>query len=97
MFLCLKNKEKKKHKVIQNSWDVCNNLNNEGSVVNIKCNELSSLVGSLCICVRLNELHHDKTNKAACAPSQDSDQPGHPPSLIRVFAVRLKKAMILSY
>ena len=25
----------------------------------------------------------------ACAPSEDSDQPGHPPSLIRVFAVRL--------
>ena len=23
-----------------------------------------------------------------CAPSEDSDQPGHPPSLIRVFAVR---------
>ena len=22
----------------------------------------------------------------ACAPSEDSDQPGHPPSLIRVFA-----------
>ena len=22
-----------------------------------------------------------------CAPSKDSDQPGHPPSLIRVFAV----------
>ena len=32
-----------------------------------------------------------------CAPSVDSDQPGHPPSLIRVFAVRLKKARILSY
>ena len=30
---------------------------------------------------------HDKTNKVACAPSEDSDQPGHPPSLIRVFAV----------
>ena len=30
----------------------------------------------------------DKTNKMACAPSEDSDQPGHPPSLIRVFAVR---------
>ena len=29
----------------------------------------------------------DKTNKVACAPSEDSDQPGHPPSLIRVFAV----------
>ena len=25
----------------------------------------------------------------ACAPSEDSDQPGHPPSLIRVFAVCL--------
>ena len=23
---------------------------------------------------------HDKTNKMACAPSEDSDQPGHPPS-----------------
>ena len=35
------------------------------------------------------ELQHDKTNEMACAPSEDSDQPGHPPSLIRVFAVRL--------
>ena len=24
-----------------------------------------------------------------CVPSEDSDQPGHPPSLIRVFAVRI--------
>ena len=32
---------------------------------------------------------HDKTNKMACAPSEDSDQPGHPPSLIRIFAVRM--------
>ena len=31
---------------------------------------------------------HDKTNNIACAPSEDSDQPGHPPSLIRAFAVR---------
>ena len=30
---------------------------------------------------------HDKTNKMACAPSEDSDQPGHPPSLIKVFPV----------
>ena len=45
----------------------------------------------------LFEPHRDKTNKMACAPSEDSDQPGHPPSLIRVFAVRLKKARILSY
>ena len=34
-----------------------------------------------------NEAPHDKTNKMT-APSEDSDQPGHPPSLIRVFAVR---------
>ena len=32
-----------------------------------------------------------------CAPSEDSDQPGHPPSLIRIFAVRMKKACVLSY
>ena len=41
--------------------------------------------------------HRDKTNKMACAPSENSDQPGHPPCLIRVFAVRFKKARILSY
>ena len=28
------------------------------------------------------EPQHDKTNKMACAPSKDSDQPGHSPSLI---------------
>ena len=39
----------------------------------------------------------DKTNKMACAPSEDSDQPGHQPSLIRVFAVCMKKAWVLSY
>ena len=30
---------------------------------------------------------HDKTNKMACALSEDSDQPGHQPSLIRVLTV----------
>ena len=44
-----------------------------------------------------NEPPFDKTNKVACAPSEDSDQPGHPPSLIRVFAVRMKKAWVASY
>ena len=43
------------------------------------------------------QVAHDKTNKMACAPSDDSDQPGHPPSLIRVFTVRMKKALFLSY
>ena len=40
---------------------------------------------------------HDKTNRMACAPSEDSDQPGHPPSMIRVLAVCMKKAWVLSY
>ena len=45
----------------------------------------------------LIELRHDKTKQNGCAPSDDSDQPGHPPSLIRVFAVRRKKAWVISY
>ena len=40
---------------------------------------------------------HDKTYKMACASSEDSDQSGHPPSLIRVFAVRVRKVWVLSY
>ena len=51
----------------------------------------------ICVTSVRNEPHRDKTNKMACAPSEDSDQPGHPPSLIRVFAVRMKKAWVLSY
>ena len=39
----------------------------------------------------------DKTNKMICAPSEDSEQPGNPPSLIRVSAVRLKQNWVLSY
>ena len=46
---------------------------------------------------KIIEPHRDKTNKMARAPSEDSDQPGHPPSLIRVFVVRMKKAWMLSY
>ena len=46
---------------------------------------------------RKNEPSSDKTNKMACAPSEDSDQPGHPPSLIRVFAVRMKKAWVTTH
>ena len=38
-----------------------------------------------------------QTQQNDCAPSEDSDQPGHPPSLIRVIAVRMKKAWVLSY
>ena len=28
-----------------------------------------------------------QNQQSECAPSEDSDQPGHPPGLIRVFAV----------
>ena len=50
------------------------------------------------ICYEItNEPPHDKTNKMACAPSEDSDQTAQPPSLIRVFAVRMKKVWVLSY
>ena len=45
----------------------------------------------------LFEQPHDKTNKMTCTPSEDSDQSGHQPSLIRVFAVRMKKAEVPSY
>ena len=38
-----------------------------------------------------------QTNKMTCAPSKDSDQPGHPPSLIRLFHVCLKNAWVPSY
>ena len=38
-----------------------------------------------------------QNQQSECAPSEDSDQPGHPPSLIRVFAVRMKKPWALSY
>ena len=33
-----------------------------------------------------------QNQQCGCAPSEDSAQPGHPPSLIRVFAGRMKKA-----
>ena len=45
---------------------------------------------------KTNEPPHDKTNKMICAFSEHSDQPGHLPSLIGVFAVRMKKAWVHS-
>ena len=38
------------------------------------------------------EPQHDKTNNVACAPREDSDQPGEPPNLIRFIAVGLKSS-----
>ena len=52
------------------------------------------------LCVKLPQVPygrpHDKTNKMTCAPSDDSDQPGHLPSLIRVFAIHMKKHWALA-
>ena len=62
------------------------------SLINIRQMKFWSMVGKHAF-----EPPLDKTNKLACAPSEDSDQPGHPPSLIRVFAVHIKKAWVLSY
>ena len=52
-------------------------------------------------------LLRDKTNtiraaswqnrQCGCVPSENSDQPGHPPTLITVLDVRMKKALVLSY
>ena len=38
-----------------------------------------------------------QNQKFEYAPSEDSDQPGHSPSLIRVFAVRMKIPWVLRY
>ena len=43
------------------------------------------------------ERAHEKSNKMACTPSEDSDQPRNPPSLITVFAVRMKKSLCLKH
>ena len=38
-----------------------------------------------------------RNQQFGCAPCEDSDQPGHLTSLIRVFAVCMKKPWVLSY
>ena len=49
------------------------------------------------ILVSIFEPPYDKTNKMTWAPSEDPDQPGHLPSLIRVFTVRMDKHWALNY
>ena len=81
----------------QNQQNNKNNPQNTGLDVwslGSMCSILPTLVAdkqpvspSLYVAEVINELPHDKTNKMAYAPSEDSDQPGHQPSLIRVFAV----------
>ena len=44
-----------------------------------------------------NEQQCEETNLLTCAPNEDSNQPAHPRSLIRVFIVCMKKFGILGY
>ena len=45
-----------------------------------------NVYGTILSPIITNKPPHDKTNIMTCAPSEDSDQPVHPPNLIRVFA-----------
>ena len=45
----------------------------------------------------INKPAHDKTYNKTCATSEDSDQPAHPRSLIRVFAERMCLLQPLDY
>ena len=72
-------------------------ISRTSSLYNLIYNEiLASLehepVGEYDLCVRNMNLSENMT----CAYSEDSDQPGHPPSLISVLAVRLKKVWTLA-
>ena len=56
------------------------------------------------VCIfRIFTVHKNKwaatqrNQQSDCVPSENTDQPGHLPSLIRVFAVRMKEAWALSY
>ena len=42
-------------------------------------------------------VHIGQKQVFSCVPSEGLDHPGHPPSLIRVFTVRMKEAWVLSY
>ena len=67
------------------------------SVKSSKTSLILDLIKTMYSYLTTFEPPHDKTNKMACAPSEDSDKLGHPPSLISVFAVRMKKACVPSY
>ena len=53
-----------------------------------KCDEMYICAADIDSRKKYFEPPHDKTNKMTFVPSENSDQPGHPPSLIKVFAVR---------
>ena len=58
-------------------------------VSNIKTLNIQTLEKIAVIILKFEQFEppNDKTNKSICAPSKDSDQTGHLPSLISVFTV----------
>ena len=59
---------------------------NPSSLYKLPICKLNSL-SIYCKYINIFESRHDKTNNVTVRPVK-TDQPGHPPSLIRVFAVR---------
>ena len=61
----------------------------KSSLVSMKMAVFPTVVYQILGLIR-GHLSRDMTKQQSeCAPSEDTDQPGHWPSLIRVFAVRL--------
>ena len=58
---------------------------------------LQAMGNYLCWLYMYNWATTGQNQQSDCAPSENSDQPGHPPNLIRVFPTRMKKAWVLSY
>ena len=50
-------------------------------MLRLKTLEKHKLIDQEKVGSHINEPPHDKTYKMACVSSEDSDQPGHPPSL----------------
>ena len=100
-YICLGRKVSKVEKF--RFLQTCHSYNESAIVVSFQflvlvvSRTLVVLVYYYTVSIKTFEPPNDKTNTMACASSEDSDQPGDPPSLIRVFAVRMKKAWVISY
>ena len=70
------------------SWDgTIINVSNNTVLLKDLLEDVSSVEVMIAVLEQI-EPPHDKTNKTICASSEDLDQPEHPLSLIRAFAVR---------
>ena len=76
-------------------WNVRSNNTNPQCKMSVKIFIINNIEGHLKVMLIWAAKWQNQQNE--CVPSEDSDQPGHPPSLIRVFTVRMKKPWVLSY